>query len=109
MSVSIAISDNTAHHLRHLDLEKATDPNEKVKFLLIAEYQRRLAHYRLTDRKLSKEYKMDFAAFEQRQVTKQKNYGWRVESDAMAWETAIDGIATLEKQLNNLRNEAVGR
>ncbi len=98
MSVSIAISDKIAHHLQHLNVEKLADPDEKVTYLLIAEYQRRLARYRLTDRELSRKYQMSFTTFEQAQVTKQKNYSWEVESDAMSWETAADGIETLEKQ-----------
>lgn len=105
MSINIAISENIADHLSHLEVAKANDPDEKVKFLLIGEYQRRLARYRLTDRKLRKKYQMDFMTFEQQQMTRQQNYSWDVESDAMAWETAIDGIATLEKKIESLRDE----
>jgi hypothetical protein len=52
---------------------------------------------------------MNFEAFERQQVTKQQGYTWEVESDAMAWETAIDGIRTMQGQSVklNLLNEVL--
>lgn len=35
-------------------------------------------------------------------MTKQRDYAWETEADAMAWETAIDGIQTMEVQLAKL-------
>lgn len=32
------------------------------------------------------------------------NYSWEVEQDAMAWETAVGGIVTLERKLQELRS-----
>jgi len=51
---------------------------------------------------------MTFEEFERRQVTRQQEYSWNVESDAIAWETAIDGIQTMQQQLtgiHELKNE----
>jgi hypothetical protein len=35
--------------------------------------------------------------------TEQRGYTWEVESDAMAWETAVDGLRTVQRQLSDLR------
>ena len=32
-------------------------------------------------------------------MTRTKGYTWEVEFDAIAWETAVDGIDTMEQQL----------
>jgi hypothetical protein len=31
------------------------------------------------------------------------NYSWEVEQDAMAWETAVGGMATMARKLQELR------
>ena len=46
--------------------------------------RRQLARYDLTDRQLSKKYGMSFSEFERRQVTKQMDYSWEAEFDAIA-------------------------
>ena len=51
---------------------------------------------------------MDFEAFERQGVTKERDYSWEVESDAIAWETAVDGIRTMERQLNELHGNTGG-
>ena len=104
MSVTITISDEVAHHLDSLSFDQGSDINTKLHILLEAEYRRRLSRYSLTDRQLTQKYKMSFEAFEQQQLTKQQGYTWEVESDAIAWETAIDGIRTTERQLAELTN-----
>ncbi len=102
MSVTITISDEVAQHLDSLSFDQIGDINTKLHILLEAEYRRRLARYSLTDRQLTQKYKMSFEVFEQQQLTKQQGYTWEVESDAIAWETAIDGIRTMERQLAEL-------
>jgi hypothetical protein len=42
---------------------------------------------------------MSFDAFEHQQLTKQHGYTWEVESDAIDWETAVDGIRMMHRQL----------
>jgi len=38
---------------------------------------------------------MSYDEFERQRVTAQRGYNWEVASDAMAWETAVDGVRTL--------------
>ena len=102
MSITITVSDEVARHLDNLSWEQEGNANEKLRLLLTAEYRRRLTHYSLTNRQLTQKYKMNFEAFEGQQMTKQHGYTWEVESDAIAWETAIDGIRTMERQLAEL-------
>ena len=42
---------------------------------------------------------MGFEEFEKKNVVKEKNFSWEVESDAMEWEHVIAGIKYLEKKL----------
>lgn len=79
------------------------DLDTKVRALLEAEYLRRLRQYRRQDRSLAKKYDMTFDAFVERRVVQQEGYTWDVERDAMDWETAVGGIATLEHRLRELR------
>ena len=102
MSIMITISDEIAQHLNALTLGQTSDLDEKLRMLLAAEYRRRLTHFNLTDRRLSQKDNMKFSDFEEREITKQRGYTWDVESDAIAWETAVDGIGTVQRQLAEL-------
>ncbi len=83
------------------------DLDTKVRFLLEAEYLRRLGRYRRLDRILTQKYGMTFEEFVARRVAQQKGYSWDVETDAMDWETAMGGMRTMERKLQELR-EAEG-
>jgi len=100
MPVTFTVPDKIAEHINNLSLDKPF--NENLQMLLVAEYQRRLSHYNLTNRQLSRKYQMSFEEFEQQQITKKQAYTWEVESDAMTWETAIDGIRTIKRQLTEI-------
>jgi len=103
MSVTITVSEGVARHLNSLSFDQVGDIDIKLRILLEeAEYRRRLARHSLTDRELARKYDMSFEEFEKRQVTRQKGYSWDAESDAMAWETAADGIRTFRRQLAEL-------
>lgn len=102
MSVTIQISENIAQHLTQLIIGQATEIDQKLSSLLQSEYRRRLARYRLTDLQLQQKYGMTFAEFEQQRMTEQQNYSWEVESDAIVWETAVDGMETIQRQLTDL-------
>ena len=102
MSVTLTVSNEIAQHLNDLSFGKTEDVNEKLRDLLISEYRRRLSRYGLTDRQLTRKYNMNFETFEKQQMTKQLGYTWEVESDAIAWETAVDGIRTMKQRLANL-------
>jgi hypothetical protein len=74
----------------------------KLRMLLVAEYRRSLARYSLTDRRLREKYGMSFEEFEQRSVVRERNFGWDVESDAIEWDLATDGIRTMRHRLTEL-------
>lgn len=102
MTVTVEVSENIVRQLEALSGENGQDIDQKIGDLLAAEYRRRLARYSITDRQLTNKYGMDFAEFDRLAVVKQHNYSWEVESDAMAWETAVDGIVTITRQLREL-------
>jgi maltodextrin utilization protein YvdJ len=101
--VATTLSDNVVQHLNGLAFGNADSINDKLTLLLEAEYRRRLARYSLTDRQLAQKYQMSFEEFERQHITEQRGYTWEVESDAMAWETAVDGVRTVQQQLSDLR------
>ena len=103
MSVATTLSDTVVQHLRELSFGEASSIDDKLTLLLEAEYRRRLARYSLTDQQLAQKYRMSFEDFELQRITEQRGYTWEVESDAMAWETAVDGLRTVQRQLNDLR------
>ena len=78
------------------------DIDGKLQKLLEAEYRRRLVQYNLTDRLLYNKYKMTFEEFEQVQMVKKLNYSWDVESDAMEWDLATNGISSMKRLLAEL-------
>ena len=76
---------------------------ESRRELIEAEYLRQLGRHRRTDAALAGKYGMTFDEFIARRIPREKGYSWEVEQDAMDWETAIGGIATVERQLRKLR------
>ncbi len=102
MNTTITISSEIATHLNTLPFGSTHSFNEKLRKLLEGEYRRRLTHFSLTDRQFRQKYEMDFEAFEKNQITKVRGYHWEVESDAIAWETAVDGIQTMRRMLAEL-------
>ncbi len=78
-----------------------------MRSLLEAEYRRHLTRYNLTDRQLRAKYGMDFVEFETQQITAKENYSWDVESDALAWEIAADGLETLQTNLAELTRSSL--
>ena len=79
------------------------DIDSKIRSLLRTEYLHQLARHRRTEKLFGDKYGMSFDEFVHRRVTKEQNYSWDVEQDAMAWETAIGGILTVERKLHELR------
>ena len=79
------------------------DLDTKVRLLLEAEYLRRLGRYHHLDRTLTQRYGMSFDEFLKRRIVQQEGYTWDVEKDAMDWETAVDGMHTMERKLEELR------
>lgn len=77
--------------------------DDKVRQLIEAEYLRQLGRHKRTNSALTDKYGMTFEEFIARRITRQEGYTWEVEQDAMDWETAIGGIATIERQLRKVR------
>ncbi len=101
LNATIVVSKETARHLESLPLGPA-DLDGKLRALLEAEYRRRLSRYSLTDRVLRQKYGMTYEEFEARNLVKERGYSWEVESDAIAWETAVDGMRTMRRKLEEL-------
>ena len=75
---------------------------DEMTHALANDYRRKLITYKLVDEKFRKKYGMDFRSFEKQNIVKEKNFLWEVESDAMEWEHAIEGIKTYERKLKEL-------
>jgi len=80
-------------------------PKEELKDILLREYRRRLLLYKIVDEKMQKKYNMSFEEFEKRRIVEEKGYSWEVESDAMEWEHAIEGIRYMQEKIEELRSE----
>jgi hypothetical protein len=80
------------------------DLDAKIRRLLEGEYMRRLAQYRRVDRNLRQKYGTSFEDFIANRVVRQEGYTWEAETDAMNWETAVDGIETLKHKLQELQH-----
>lgn len=106
MSVTITVSEQVARYLEEMPGNGSKSPDEKLRLLIINEYHRRLARYRLTDERLSSKYGMTFAEFEQRNLIEAEDHTWEIDQDSIAWETAIDGIETLQRQINAFQSSA---
>ena len=81
------------------------DVDSKVRHLLRSEYLRRLSQYRRVDLLLTQKYGMSFDEFISRRVVRERGYAWDVESDAMEWETAIGGMKTMRRNIEELQDE----
>jgi hypothetical protein len=99
--MKLVVSARTAEHLESLPSDEP-DVDGKLRTLLAAEYRRNLARYSLTDRRLRKKYGMSFEEFEQRNVVRERNFVWDVESDAIEWDLATNGIKTMRRRLAGL-------
>ncbi len=105
MSVRLIVSERTAEHLDSLPSD-ASDVDGKLRILLETEYRRRLARYSLTDRRLREKYGLSFEEFEQRNVVQEHDFEWDVESDAIEWDLAVNGIKTMRRRLTELMSSA---
>jgi hypothetical protein len=101
MSAGVAISEVTIEHLASMP-DTDQDLDAKIQRLIEAEYRRELGRFSLMDRTFQKKYGMTFEMFEEQDVERQQGFSWEVESDAMAWETAVDGQRTVERKLRAL-------
>ena len=77
-------------------------PIDEIKEALLNEYKRRMIRYKMVDESMKKKYGMPFSDFESRNIVKEKDFSWEVESDAMEWEHAIEGSRYVEQRLKDL-------
>lgn len=98
-----ALKEKLRDHIELLYPEEK-DPDKTLYYLLVNEYRRRISHYQNIDSLLSKKYNMDYENFVKKEIVKREGYSWEVESDAMEWEKAIDGIETYLQKLKELKS-----
>jgi len=99
MVVSVKLPEEFQSAYKHIfkqDLEKGTIN------LVIHELRRRLAEYRLMDKRFRERYKMNFDEFKQRRMVEEYSHSFEVEEDYCDWEIAIDGIMTVTAELKKL-------
>jgi hypothetical protein len=77
-------------------------PIGEIKEALLNEYKRRIIRYKMVNESLRKKYGMSFDEFESKNIVKEKEFTWDVESDAMEWEHAIEGSRYAEDRLKDL-------
>lgn len=70
--------------------------------LVIHELRRRLAEYRLMDKKLQDKYNMSFEDFKNKRVVEESGHSFEAEEDFCDWELALDGIDTINNELKKL-------
>ena len=87
-------------------LEPEGDVEAKLAKVVDEALARRLHHYHYVDRRLQQKYGMTFAEFRTQHVVEQRGYSFEAESDFWEWELALDGIATMERRLSELRQPA---
>ena len=80
-------------------------PVGEIKDALVSEYRHRIIRYRMTDEMMKNKYGMAFKEFEARNVVREQNYAWHVESDAMEWEHAIEGLRYVNEKLTALQRQ----
>ena len=80
-------------------------PIDEVMEALINEYRRRLIRYNMTDEFMRKKYGMTFDKFESSNVVKERKFSWDVESDAMEWEHALEGVRYVEHKLKDVEGQ----
>jgi hypothetical protein len=97
----LELGNKIQEHLHFLSPEER-DTKRALIMLLRSEYRRRLAHYENLNRSFERKYAVPFEEFEAKNVVREKDFSWEVESDAMTWEQAIDGIKTMRAKLEDL-------
>lgn len=82
-------------------------PLDEIREALINEYRRRLIRYKMVDAAMRKKYGMSFNEFESGNVVKERKFSWDVESDAMEWEHALEGVRYVEHKLRDMEEQGL--
>ncbi len=69
---------------------------------LINELRRKLNEFILIDSSMRRKYGMSFEEFKAKNIVKEKNFSFEVESDYCDWELAVDGIKTIKEKIEKL-------
>jgi len=77
-------------------------PIDEIKEALLNEYRRRVIRCKMVDETMKKKYGMTFQEFESKNVVKEHDFSWQVESDAMEWEHAVEGNRYAEQKLKSI-------
>lgn len=77
-------------------------PIYEVRDALLNEYRRRIICYKMVDETMQKKYGMTFGEFESKNLVKEHGFSWPVESDAMEWEHAVEGIRYAEQKIKDI-------
>jgi hypothetical protein len=80
----------------------ARTPDDVMKHVIISELKRRLAEYRILDKKMRNQYGMSFSEFKKLKIVEKNNHSFRIEEDCCDWELAIDGIQSVTAELKKL-------
>lgn len=81
------------------------DTDSKVKKIIVEDLKRKLAEFQLIDHRFQKKYGMTLDEFEKRNIVKEREFSFEVESDYHEWDSAIDAIKTLNAYLEDLARE----
>lgn len=81
------------------------DTDSKVRKIIVDDLKRKLTEFQLIDHRFQKKYGMTLDEFEKRNVIKEKDFSFEVESDYHEWDSAIDAIKTLKTYLEDLIKE----
>ena len=77
-------------------------PTDEIKEALRNEFRRRVIRYKMIDESMKKKYGMTFTDFESLNIVEKRNFSWEVESDAMEWEHAVEGVEYAIKRLKDI-------
>ncbi|WP_202318835.1 hypothetical protein [Archaeoglobus neptunius] len=69
---------------------------------LINELRRKLNEFILIDSSMRRKYGMSLEEFKAKNIVKEKNFSFEVESDYCDWELAVDGIKTIKEKIEKL-------
>ena len=81
------------------------DLDYKVRKLLMEDLKRKLVEFQLIVNRFQKKYGMTLGEFEKRNIIKEKDYSFEVESDYHEWDSAEDAIKTLKSKIEDLSIE----
>jgi hypothetical protein len=77
-------------------------PEDVMKKFILSELKRRLAEYRLIDKKMCNQYGMSFSDFKKQKMVEKSHHSFQIEEDYCDWELATDGIVSVTADLKKL-------